>query len=103
MAKTVLVVDDSTSMRQMVTFTLEEGGFTVIQGVNGKDALDKIGAHTLDLVITDLKMPVMDGFAFLRNFRARPGCKGTPVLVLTTESQIEKSRKPMPPERPVGF
>jgi two-component system chemotaxis response regulator CheY len=90
MAKTALIVDDSKSMRQMVSFTLTQAGFSVTEGVNGQDALDKVASpatRRFDLIITDLNMPVMDGLQFIKNLRARPQTKFTPVLMLTTESQ----------------
>jgi two-component system, chemotaxis family, chemotaxis protein CheY len=86
-AKTVLIVDDSASMRQMLSFTLQQGGFEVVEGSNGQEALGQLDAHKVDLIVTDLNMPVMDGITLIRNVRARPAMKGTPVLMLTTESQ----------------
>ena len=89
MAKTALIVDDSTSMRQMVSFTLKGAGFTVLEGGNGQEALDKLkGAPggKVDLIITDLNMPVMDGLTFIKAVRAQPTSRFTPVLMLTTES-----------------
>src|SRR5438105_1305615 len=94
MAKTVLIVDDSNSMRQMVGFTLRGAGFTVIEGANGQEALDNLAAAPggkVDLIVTDLNMPVMDGLTFIRQVRTRPHLKFTPILMLTTESQ--ESRK----------
>jgi two-component system, chemotaxis family, chemotaxis protein CheY len=88
--KTILVVDDSTSMRQMVSFTLKEAGFDVIEGINGRDALTHIQGKTVNMVITDLNMPEMDGMTMIRQLRAKPEFKYTPILMLTTESQQEK-------------
>lgn len=90
MAKTVLIVDDSTSMRQMVSFTLKEAGFDVIEGSNGQEALDCVQGKNVSLVVTDLNMPVMDGMSLIRALRARAEFKFTPILMLTTESQQEK-------------
>jgi two-component system, chemotaxis family, chemotaxis protein CheY len=90
MPKTVLVVDDSTSMRQMVTFTLKEGGFEVIEGSNGMEAIARVQGKSVSLVVTDLNMPVMDGMTLIRELRAKPEFKFTPILMLTTESQQEK-------------
>jgi len=89
LARKALVVDDSKSMRQMVSFTLTQAGFEVTEGVNGQDALDKLtsSAKRFDLIITDLNMPVMDGFTFIKSLRTKPLTKFTPVLMLTTESQ----------------
>ncbi len=93
MAKTVLVVDDSTSMRQMVTFTMKEAGFDVIEGANGAEALSRVPGKGLDLVITDLNMPVMDGMTLIRQLRAKQEYRFTPILMLTTESQQEKKQE----------
>ena len=89
MARTALIVDDSTSMRQMVSFTLKSAGFQVLEGGNGQEGLDKLAATAggkVDLIITDLNMPVMDGLTFIKQVRSRPACKFTPILMLTTES-----------------
>ena len=88
MSRLALIVDDSVSMRQMVSFTLKGAGFEVIEGGNGQEALDRLsGAPSgkVDLIITDLNMPVMDGLAFIRQARTRPQLKFTPILMLTTE------------------
>lgn len=90
MSRTALIVDDSASMRQMVAFTLRQGGFDVIEGENGQDALDKLKDRRVQLIITDLNMPVMDGITFIQNVRSRTEFKFTPVLMLTTESQGAK-------------
>lgn len=90
MQRTVLIVDDSSSMRQMLSFTLKEAGFAVHEGVDGKDGLVKLDGHSFDLVITDLNMPNMDGITFIRNIRQRQAHKFTPVLMLTTESDAGK-------------
>jgi len=93
MSKTVLVVDDSTSMRQMVSFTMKEAGFEVIEGTNGEDALAHIQGKSVNLVITDLNMPVMDGMTLIRQLRAKAEFKFTPILMLTTESQDAKKQE----------
>jgi two-component system chemotaxis response regulator CheY len=93
MAKTVLIVDDSVTMRQMVSYALREAGFAVIEGCDGADALSKMDGLKLDLIITDLNMPVMDGLTFIRKVRARPSTKFTPLLMLTTESQATKKQE----------
>jgi two-component system chemotaxis response regulator CheY len=77
-------------MRQMVAFTLREAGFEVLTAENGRDGLDKLDGLTLDLILTDLNMPVMDGIAFIRNARLLPATRYIPILMLTTESQLEK-------------
>lgn len=93
MSKTVLVVDDSTSMRQMVSFTMKEAGFEVIEGSNGQEALTHVQGKPINLVITDLNMPVMDGMTLIRQLRAKPEYKFTPILMLTTESQESKKQE----------
>jgi two-component system, chemotaxis family, chemotaxis protein CheY len=92
-SKTVLVVDDSTSMRQMVSFTLKEIGFEVIEGANGQEALAHSQGKPLNLIITDLNMPVMDGMTLIKQLRAKPEYKFTPILMLTTESQETRKQE----------
>ncbi|HEY3433934.1 MAG TPA: response regulator [Rhodocyclaceae bacterium] len=86
MAKTILAVDDSASLRQMVSFTLKSSGYEVIEAVDGQDGLDKAKARTVNLILTDQNMPRMDGLTLIRNLRALPQYKTTPILMLTTES-----------------
>lgn len=86
----ILSVDDSTSIRQMVNFTLGKAGYEVVEAVDGKDGLDKAGAGKFDLIITDLNMPNMDGIQMMTAVRKLPGYTFTPILMLTTESQAEK-------------
>ncbi len=93
MSKMALVVDDSTSMRQMVAFTLQSAGFTVIEGADGKDALGKVSGKSVNLVVTDLNMPNMDGISLIRELRKLPNFKFTPILMLTTESQDTKKQE----------
>jgi len=91
MSKTALIVDDSPTMRQMVAFTLTNAGFTVIQAEDGKDAVNKVSAGMkLDIVVTDLNMPEMDGIALIKELRKLTTFKFTPILMLTTESASEK-------------
>ena len=90
MPKSAMVVDDSASMRQMVAFTLTSAGFEVIQGCDGKDALTKASGKQLNLVVTDLNMPVMDGIELIKQLRSQQNYKFIPILMLTTESQEEK-------------
>lgn len=93
MSKTALVVDDSTSMRQMVAFALQSAGFETIEGTNGSDALAKGKSQKVDLVITDLNMPEMDGITLVKQLRALDNYKFTPILLLTTESQDAKKQE----------
>jgi two-component system chemotaxis response regulator CheY len=90
MAHTLLIVDDSASMRQMVSFTLKDAGYEVIAASNGKDALTKLNGVKISMVITDLNMPEMDGIELIRQLRGLPGFKFTPIVMLTTESQDTK-------------
>lgn len=86
---TILAVDDSVSMRQMVSFTLKSAGYTVVEAVDGQDALEKSASRDFDLVITDQNMPRMDGISLTRKLRESPHFKNTPILILTTESSDE--------------
>jgi len=90
MAKTILTVDDSASIRQMVKFTLSKEGYGIIEAVDGKDALAKVGGVKIDMVITDLNMPNMDGITLIKQLRAKPEFRFTPIIMLTTESQDSK-------------
>lgn len=92
MAKTLLIVDDSASMRQMVSFTLKDAGYEVVAANNGKDALSKVEGNGVAMVITDLNMPEMDGIEFIRQMRSKPGYKFLPIVMLTTESQESKKQ-----------
>jgi two-component system chemotaxis response regulator CheY len=86
----ILTVDDSVSVRQMVSFTLRRAGHEVIEAVDGKDGLDKAEQHKVDLIITDLNMPNMDGIQMISAIRELPEFAFTPILMLTTEAQPEK-------------
>lgn len=86
MGKLILAVDDSASIRQMVTFTLKSSGYEVVDAVDGMDGLDKSKAKQFDLVLTDQNMPRMDGLTLVKALRALPQYAGTPILMLTTES-----------------
>jgi len=86
----ILTVDDSASVRQMVSFTLRKAGYEVTEAVDGRDALGKIGQGKFDLIITDLNMPNVDGIQLITGVRKMAGCSFVPILMLTTESQPEK-------------
>lgn len=92
MGKTILTVDDSASIRQMVSFTLKGAGYDVIEGVDGQDALNKVIGVNIEMVITDLNMPNMNGLELIVALRARPEFQFTPIVFLTTESQVEKKQ-----------
>ena len=86
----ILAVDDSASMRQMVSFTLQGAGYDVVEASDGQDAFDKAKRGQVDLVISDVNMPVMDGISLIRNLRTLPDYKFTPILMLTTDSAADK-------------
>lgn len=85
----ILAVDDSASLRQMVAFTLRSSGYEVIEAIDGVDALEKLRERSVDLVLTDQNMPRMDGLTLVRELRGRPPFSRTPILILTTESGDE--------------
>ncbi len=92
MAK-ILTADDSASMRQMVTFTLKGAGHEVVEALDGKDALQKAQKAQADLVITDVNMPNLDGISLVKALRSLESYKFTPILLLTTESALEKKQE----------
>ncbi len=93
MGNTALVVDDSPTMRQMVAFTLTNAGFQVIEAEHGKDAVKKVaGGPKIDIVVTDLNMPEMDGISLIKELRKMTSFKFTPILMLTTESAADKKQ-----------
>jgi two-component system chemotaxis response regulator CheY len=96
MAKTIMVVDDSISIRQVVGIALKQAGYEVIEACDGNDALVRLNALTgqkINLIISDVNMPNMDGISFVRELKTRPAYKFTPVLMLTTESQEDKKEQ----------
>jgi len=90
MSKTILVVDDSASLRQVVNIALTGAGYKVIEACDGKDALGKLNGDKINLVISDVNMPNMDGITFVKELKKLPNYKFTPVIMLTTESQEGK-------------
>lgn len=86
MSKTVLAVDDSASIRQMVAFTLKSSGYEVVEAVDGMDGLEKAKSRSFNLVLTDQNMPRMDGLTLVRSLRGLAQYSTTPILMLTTES-----------------
>ena len=93
MAKRILAVDDSASIRQMVSYTLKSEGYEVILAVDGEDALGKAKAKAMDLVLTDQTMPKMDGLTLVRTLRQLSDYRTAPILILTTESGDEMKRQ----------
>lgn len=92
MAKTILIVDDSASLRQVVSMTLKGAGYDVLEACDGKDALGKLNGQKVHLIISDVNMPVMDGITFVREVKKNANYKFTPVIMLTTEATEEKKR-----------
>jgi len=86
MSKTILAVDDSASIRQMVAFTLKGAGYNVVEAGDGEEGLAKAKAGGVDLVLTDQNMPKMDGLTLVKSLRGLPQYASTPILMLTTES-----------------
>ncbi|MFP4445597.1 MAG: response regulator [Desulfosudaceae bacterium] len=93
MEQTIMVVDDSSSVRKMVAFTLENAGYTVVEAENGRDALEKLNQSAVNLFIVDLNMPHVDGFELTRSVRNLDDYRFTPIIMLTTESLEDKKRE----------
>jgi len=90
MAKTIMVVDDSASLRQVVGIALRGAGYEVLEGCDGRDALSKLTGQKVHLIISDVNMPNMDGISFVKAVKAMPAYRFTPVIMLTTESAEAK-------------
>jgi len=90
MAKTIMVVDDSASLRQVVGIALRGAGYEVLEGCDGRDALNKLTGQKVHLIISDVNMPNMDGISFVKAVKAMPAYRFTPVIMLTTESAEAK-------------
>ena len=93
MKKRILAVDDSPSVRQMVKLTLSGAGYDIIEAGDGAEGLSKARASTLDMVVTDLNMPVLNGLGLIRELRKLPAYRGVPILFLTTESDPEMKQQ----------
>jgi len=93
--KTILTVDDSRTMRDMLAMALGDAGFTVVQAVDGEDGLAVLDLHSaeVDVIITDINMPKLDGYGVIQHMRERPEYDDLPILVLTTESDQEKKER----------
>ena len=114
MAKTIMIVDDSASMREVVGTALKGAGYAVLEGRDGRDALSKLTGQKVHLIISDVNMPVMDGITFLKEVKQMTHYKFTPIIMLTTESGESKKRegqaagakawvvKPFRPEQLIG-
>ena len=93
MAQTIMTVDDSSSIRQLVSFTLQGAGYDVVEACDGKDALKKMDGLSIQMMLVDLNMPNMDGIELIKNVRANNANKYVPIIMLTTESQIDKKQE----------
>jgi len=93
MAKTIMVIDDSASIRQVMNLTLKKAGYDVIEACDGQDALGKLQGQKINLMICDVNMPNMDGISFLKNVKTSASYRFTPVIMLTTESQEGKKQE----------
>ena len=114
MAKTIMIVDDSASLRQVVGIALRGAGYDVLEASDGRDALGKLKGQKVHLMISDVNMPNMDGISFVKAVKQIPAYKFTPVVMLTTESQDSKKKegqeagakawvlKPFKPEQMIG-
>ncbi len=90
MAKTIMIVDDSASLRQVVAIALKAAGYDVVEACDGKDALSKLNGQKVHLIVSDVNMPNMDGITLVQEIKKRPEYKFTPVIMLTTESGDDK-------------
>lgn len=93
MTRVIMTADDSSSVRQMVSFTLKQAGYEVVEAVDGQDAVDKLISHQIHMLITDLNMPRMDGIELIKQVRAQAAYQFIPIIMLTTESQPEMKVK----------
>ena len=114
MAKRIMTVDDAASVRQLVSFTLKKEGYDVVEACDGKDAVRKLESTDVDMVVTDLNMPEMNGIELIKNLRAQAKYRFIPIIMLTTESQAGTKQegkaagatgwivKPFQPEQFIG-
>jgi two-component system chemotaxis response regulator CheY len=93
MAKKILIVDDSSSVRTIARTALREQGYEVVEAGNGREALDKLSAERVHLVVSDVNMPIMDGITFLKELKSHPTSKFVPVIMLTTEAGQDKKQE----------
>lgn len=93
MSKTILIVDDSASLRQVVSIALRGAGYDVLEASNGQDALGKLDGKKVNLIISDVNMPIMDGITFVKEVKKLANYKFTPIIMLTTEGSDDKKRE----------
>lgn len=114
MAKTIMIVDDSASIRTVVGIALRGAGYDVVEAINGQDAINKLSGQKMNLIISDVNMPIMDGITFVKQVKQMSAYRFTPIIMLTTESDESKKRegqaagarawvvKPFKPEQMLG-
>jgi two-component system chemotaxis response regulator CheY len=93
MAKTIMIVDDSSSLRTVVAIALKGAGYDVIEACDGRDALSKLAGQKIHLIVSDVNMPNMDGISLVKEVKQLPNYKFTPIMMLTTESQDGKKQE----------
>lgn len=93
MGKTIMIVDDSASLRQVVAIALKGAGYDVLEAQNGQDALNKLDGKKINLIISDVNMPVMDGISMVKEVKKLPAYKFTPIIMLTTEGADDKKKE----------
>ncbi len=93
MAKTIMIVDDSVSIRTVVGIALRGAGYAVIEANDGQDAINKLAGQKVNLIVSDVNMPIMDGITFVKNVKQMPAHRFTPIIMLTTESDESKKRE----------
>lgn len=93
MGKTIMIVDDSASLRQVVAIALRGAGYDVVEAQNGQDALSKLDGKKINLIISDVNMPVMDGISMVKEVKKLPAYKFTPIIMLTTEGADDKKKE----------
>jgi two-component system chemotaxis response regulator CheY len=93
MAKRILIVDDSVSVRTVARIALSEAGYEITEANNGEEGLKRLAGERVHLIVSDVNMPVMDGIAFLKQVKAHPNYKFTPVIMLTTEAGADKKEQ----------
>ena len=103
MPKKIMTVEDSTSLREMISFVIQEAGYDVVEAKDGQDALAKLKNSPVDMVITDLNMPLMNGIELTKSLRSTQTYKFVPIVFLTTESQIQKKKQPKKPAQQDGL
>ena len=93
MSQVIMTADDSVSVRQLVTMSLKQAGYEVLEAMDGQDALDQLQKNNIDLLITDLNMPGLNGFELIKRVRAMPRFQYIPIIVLSTESAADKKKE----------